>query len=197
MNDFSIWFSIGLTHIASWQAYDHILFLFALCGIYTVHQWKSTLVLITAFTVGHSLTLALSTFNVLNISSALVEFLIPLTIVITCIFNIRFLDKSVKRNLNVNYIMALFFGCIHGLGFSTLLRSMLGKDESILFPLFSFNIGLEIGQIIVVFLIMLFSVALTSTIVKDQKQWSKYVSIILLIISFVLSIERFTELIKN
>lgn len=93
--------------------------------------------------------------------------------------------------------MALLFGCIHGLGFSALLKSMLGRDANILFPLFSFNIGLEAGQLFIIFLIMLFSVALTSSIIKDQKQWNKYVSISIFIISFILSIERFTELIKN
>ena len=197
MNDFYIWFSTGVTHIADWTAYDHILFLFVLCGIYTVHQWKSTLVLITAFTIGHSITLALSVLNILRINSYLVEFLIPITILLTCISNLYFLDKTINRTSRVNYFMALIFGCIHGLGFSTLLKSMLGRDANILFPLFSFNIGLEAGQLLVIFFIMLFSLALTYSIIKDQKQWNKYVSICILVISFILSIERFTELIKN
>ena len=197
MDNFYIWFSSGFTHIADWGAYDHILFLFALCGINTVHQWKSTLVLITAFTIGHSVTLALSTFKVLRINSELVEFLIPLTIVFTCVFNLYFNNKVSDKNLNLNYFMALLFGCIHGLGFSALLRSMLGGDSSIIFPLLSFNIGLEIGQIIVILVIMLFSVALTSTIIKDQNKWNKYVSLTILMISVIISVDRFTELINN
>jgi hypothetical protein len=154
-------------------------------------------VLITAFTIGHSLTLALSILNIVRINSSLVEFLIPITIAMTCISNLYFLNKAATKNKSVNYSMALLFGCIHGLGFSTLLKSMLGRDANILFPLFSFNVGLEAGQLLIIFLIMLFSVALTSSVIKDQKQWNKYVSISILIISFILSIERFTELIKN
>jgi len=196
MNDFIIWFSMGFDHIADWEALDHILFLAVLCGIYQLSDWRKVLILITAFTIGHSLTLALSTLDILSVNSSLIEFLIPITIIITAIANIFQAKKEVSTSSKMKYVITLSFGLIHGLGFSYVLKSLLGKAESIVFPLFSFNIGLEIGQIIVVSLLLLFSLALCSIFKIKPKIWSITISILVLIPSIIISINRLMDLIN-
>lgn len=156
MQDFTFYFKLGWQHIISWDALDHILFVLALSAIYLLSNWRQVLVLVTAFTIGHSLTLALSVYDVLHVNDKLVEFLIPCTIVATAIFN--FLQRDfTPRSLRLNYFLALFFGLIHGLGFANTIRFMLAKDQSIGWSLFAFNIGLEVGQVIVVLCILILS----------------------------------------
>jgi hypothetical protein len=152
MSEFALYFGLGKDHILDYMdGYDHILFVLALCAVYLIRDWKKILILITAFTIGHSITLALATMNVVNFASETIEFLIPLTIFITAGSNLFRNDSEVsKLPVQINYLFALFFGLIHGLGFSNYLRALLGKNENILSPLFAFNVGLEIGQIIVV-----------------------------------------------
>ncbi len=151
MNQFQLYFTIGWQHIANWQAIDHWLFLAALCLKYPLSEWKKILVLITAFTIGHSITLALSTLQLLVISTNWIEFLIPCTILFTAIGNLwapAVSYKSSKRNSGrFWYAVALVFGCVHGLGFSNYLKSMLGKEQQIFVELLSFNLGIEIAQI--------------------------------------------------
>ena len=154
MSDFAMYLQLGFRHITDLKGFDHILFILALCAIYKISEWRKVALLITAFTIGHSVTLALATFNIVRINSNLVEFLILVTIIITCIINF-FYKIPTRRPLKPKadysrYGMALFFGLIHGLGFSNYLRSLLSKNESIFRPLFAFNIGLEIGQMLIV-----------------------------------------------
>lgn len=195
MNQFSIWFATGLEHIADWEGYDHILFLIALCAAYSHKQWKNILVLVTAFTIGHSLTLALSVLNVVSIDQELVEFLIPVTIVLTCFYNIARRKDQLQSNFRPNYWIALLFGLIHGLGFSTILRSLLGQETFILSPLFAFNIGIETGQLLIVGIVVLFSVALTGFLKIKQSLFNLYVSGAVLIVGLLLVVERLLELI--
>ncbi|MCW3070391.1 MAG: HupE / UreJ protein [Bacteroidetes bacterium] len=183
-----------LGHIASFGGSDHILFLVALCAAYTVKQWKSLLVLITAFTIGHSFTLALSVLRILNINAAFVELLIPVTILLTCTWNIYSRNRPASGNFRLNYWMALFFGLVHGLGFSTLLRSLLGNSQSILSPLFAFNTGLEAGQLIIVSLIMVFSVALTGIFRIRKPNFDFFVSSAVFSIACMMIVERSMEL---
>ena len=156
MQDFTFYFKLGWQHIISWDALDHILFVLALSAIYLLGNWKQVLVLVTAFTIGHSLTLALSVYNIVKVNDKLVEFLIPCTIAATAIFNFMQRDFT-ARSLRLNYFLALFFGLIHGLGFANTIRFMLAKDQSIGWSLFAFNIGLEVGQVVVVTVILLMS----------------------------------------
>lgn len=152
VSEFGLYFGLGKDHILDYiDGYDHILFVLALCTVYLIRDWKKVLILVTAFTVGHSITLALATLNIVNVDSGIIEFLIPLTIFITSVSNL-FRNEGTESRLPIqlNYLFALFFGLIHGLGFSNYLRALLGKNENILAPLFAFNVGLEIGQIIVV-----------------------------------------------
>jgi hypothetical protein len=169
MGDFTFYFQMGWHHIISWDALDHILFVLAISAIYLLQDWKQVLVLVTAFTIGHSLTLALSVFDVIRVNDKLVEFLIPCTIVATAVFNI-FQKEFSKRSLRFNYLLALFFGLIHGLGFANTIRFMLAKDQSIGWSLFAFNIGLEAGQIVIVFCILLLSYMLVNrTLINTKK----------------------------
>ena len=170
MNDFTFYFDFGWHHIISWDALDHILFITALAAIYLIHNWKQVLVLITAFTIGHSLTLALSVYEFVQVSSHWVEFLIPVTIIVTAIFNV--LQKNYNPvSLRLNYFLALFFGLIHGLGFANTIRFMLAKDQNIAIPLLSFNIGLEVGQIAVVSLLLTGSFILVDKMGMQRKWW--------------------------
>lgn len=156
MNDFGLFFELGFEHIADINGIDHILFLLALCLGYTLQSWRKLLVLITAFTVGHSITLALSTFRIFSFSTIWIEFLIPLTIVITVMYQVLRVEKlNHVNNKSVIYWMALIFGLIHGLGFSNYLKSLLGAEMNITTQLLAFNIGLEIGQLLIVAILLM------------------------------------------
>jgi len=170
MNDFAFFFNLGWEHIISSDALDHQLFILALAAIYLVNDWKKVLILVTAFTIGHSLTLALSTFEIISVSSNWVEFLIPLTIVITAFLNLIKTEKHYGQ-YKLQYALALFFGLIHGLGFANTIKLMLVKTQSITMPLLSFNIGLEAGQLVVVGLILLLSYFVVNRLKLKRKWW--------------------------
>ena len=169
MQDLGFYFDMGWHHIIAWDALDHILFILALSAIYLIGNWKQVLVLVTAFTIGHSLTLALSVYDVIRVNDKWVDFLIPCTIIVTGVFN--FFQKDFQpRSLRLNYFLALFFGLIHGLGFANYIRFMMAKDQSMGWSLFGFNIGLEAGQIVVVLGILLLSY-LVVNIIKLKRRW--------------------------
>ena len=170
MNDFTFYLNLGWHHIISWDALDHILFIVALAAIYLVKDWKQVIVLVTAFTIGHSLTLALSVYDIVRVNSKWVEFFIPCTIIITALFNFFQHDFN-KKTLRLNYFLALFFGLIHGLGFANTIRFMLAKDEKIGLGLFGFNAGLEIGQIVVLSIILLISFLIVDMIKINRRWW--------------------------
>ncbi|MFY0591533.1 HupE/UreJ family protein [Roseivirga sp.] len=177
MSQFGMYFDIGRAHILDWQAYDHILFLVALCAIYLLQDWKKVLILVTAFTIGHSITLALSTLEIVNVSSDLIEFLIPVTIFITALSNmLRKQSALTPSNLNMNYFFGMFFGLIHGLGFSNYLKSILGKEDSLVTPLLSFNLGLELGQIIIVLVFMIISFVFVNLFNVARRDWNLIIS---------------------
>lgn len=192
MNDFIFYFTEGWKHIISADALDHQLFILALAVIYTFKEWKQVLILVTAFTIGHSLTLALSVLDIIRIDSNLVEFLIPLTIVITAAWNILKGKKTAK--VNTNYFLALFFGLIHGLGFANSIRMMLASDQSLAMGLFGFNVGLEVGQIVVVLLILLLTKLLVDIIKIPRRAYIISVSALILIVSAGIVINRIPSL---
>ena len=200
MNEFWLWFSTGTEHILDWNGYDHILYVMALCVLFSVKEWRNLLVLVTAFTIGHSLTLAISALNVFTLKQSVVEVLIPITILFTCLANIynkkrlNQASRNSPNNYTFNYILALLFGFIHGMGFSYLLRSMLGKGDSVVFPLLSFNIGLELGQLIIVAFMLLFSVFLTRFTRIKKVDYVFFVSSAVFGIAFLLLVQRFKEI---
>lgn len=177
MDQFKLYFQLGYEHIIDINGFDHILFVVALCAIYLAQDWKKVLILVTAFTIGHSITLALSTFELVNFRTDLIEFLIPVTIFITALSNLFRKEGGVNtRALNLNYFFALFFGLIHGLGFSNYLKSLLGKSESIISQLLAFNLGLELGQIIIVVIFMIISFVFTGLFNVARRDWKLVIS---------------------
>src|SRR6187455_2034995 len=173
MSEFQLYFGLGKSHILDYaNGYDHIIFVVALCALYLTRDWKQVLILVTAFTVGHSITLALSTLNIISVKVELIEFLIPVTIFITAGSNIFRNEESMgSRNMQLNYFYAAFFGLIHGLGFSNYLKSILGRDRSIISQLFAFNIGLEFGQIIIVVIFLVASFILIDLFGVNRRDW--------------------------
>lgn len=177
MDQFKLYFQLGYEHIIDINGFDHILFVVALCAIYLAQDWKKVLILVTAFTIGHSITLALSTFELVNFRTDLIEFLIPVTIFITALSNLFRKEGGLNtRALNLNYFFALFFGLIHGLGFSNYLKSLLGKSESIISQLLAFNLGLELGQIIIVVIFMIISFVFTGLFNVARRDWKLVIS---------------------
>ncbi len=159
MAEFLTYVRLGFSHIADPGAYDHILFIVALTVAYPSRAWRQLLVLITGFTLGHSLTLALATLNLLRVNTTLIEVLIPITIVVSSILAVAAVRSAnastIQRSHTWRYLLAVIFGLIHGLGFSTFLRAILGGEEAIARPLFAFNVGLEVGQIAIVAAVLL------------------------------------------
>ena len=191
MNTFTIFFSLGVEHIVSFSALDHILFITALCLRYQWSDWKKLLVLITAFTIGHSLTLALSTLNIINLPTALTEFFIVVTILFTSINNLFVRNFQFSQKYPLIYFYALVFGLIHGLGFSTLLKNMLGKNETIIGQLLSFNLGIEVGQLFIVAIILMLSFIFVRLLKLNRKDYVVFVSGGIAALAIEMMIERF------
>jgi HupE / UreJ protein len=189
MGDFGFYFKEGIYHITDWKGYDHILFVMALCLPYLLKDWKQILLLITAFTIGHTITLALSVFNKILISSSWVEFLIPVTICITAFENLAQKNTD-KKHARWRYISALVFGLIHGLGFSNYLKSMLGKDQTIISQLLAFNIGLEAGQLFIVALVVLLSFLTIQVLNTQRREWTVFMSGGIFGLAFIMILER-------
>ncbi|MFK7920737.1 MAG: HupE/UreJ family protein [Bacteroidia bacterium] len=189
MSTFETYLQIGFLHILDWGAYDHMLFLLALCAVYQLKQWRNLLVLITAFTIGHSVSLVLATLNVVDMNHTfslretsfslgqVIEFLIPLSILTTALLNVfRKQTEITQQGMRTQYLIALVFGLVHGLGFSTLLRSMLMGEESLFQPLLAFNLGIELGQLAIVAGIILLSFVIVGLLRAPQREWNIFVS---------------------
>lgn len=191
MSIFEMYFKLGVHHILDIRGYDHILFVVTLCAVYLLQQWRQILILVTAFTIGHSITLVLATFDIFRINSALVELLIPITILITAIANIIYKPRKISKAFHIaKYATALFFGLIHGMGFSNYLRSLLSSSNEIVKPLFAFNIGLELGQLVIVAAILSLAWLFVRRFKMQQREWNLVVSGAGLGISLILIIER-------
>lgn len=190
MQEFWLYFDIGRKHIADLSGYDHILFVAALCFRYTFADWKKILILVTAFTIGHSITLALSALNYINVSSDWIEFLIPVTIVITALSNVWQKEVVAKTKFPLIYFLALFFGLIHGLGFSNYLKALLGKDENIIMQLLAFNLGLEIGQLLIVLAILVLAFICLQVFKMNRREYIVLFSGAVFGIALIMALER-------
>ncbi len=177
MDTFKLYFELGMEHILDVRGYDHILFVVALTTIYQLKDWRRVFILVTAFTIGHSITLALATLHVINFNADLIEFLIPVTIFFTAVANLlrKRAEHSTKK-IQLNYWLALIFGLIHGMGFSNYLRSLLGSDTTIFTQLLAFNVGLEMGQIIIVLSFMVLSFLFVDIIGISKRDWKLIIS---------------------
>jgi hypothetical protein len=178
MNEFRLYFEEGRDHILDYQhGYDHILFVVALCALYVFRDWKHILILVTAFTIGHSVTLALTTLNIINVDVEMVEFFISLSIFIVAFSNLFRNEESIgDRKININYIYALVFGLIHGMGFASRMKAILGRDRTIWKQLLAFNLGLEFGQIIIVVIFMTICFLLVDLFGVSRRDWKMVIS---------------------
>ena len=191
MNTFQLYLQLGIEHIADFKGYDHILFITTLCAVYPLKQWRRVLVLITAFTLGHTTTLALATLNLVHFSGKWIEFLIPVTIFLTSAGNIFERSDQVKPSTQIfKYSAAMFFGLIHGLGFSFYLRSLLGGESSLVLPLFGFNLGIEIGQLIIVSAVLTMTFILVNVMKFVRREWSLVLSGAGMGVSLILILQR-------
>ena len=190
MDDFILYFKMGLHHVLDFSAYDHILFLIVLAVVFSFNQWKKVIWLVTFFTVGHSLTLALSAYGVLKVSMDIIEFLIPLSIFITGWINILSTKKRGVGKENINLILALFFGLIHGLGFSNYFKMMVGREEDKLFPLLEFALGIEVSQIIIVLGVLVLGAFLQNFFRVTKRDWVLVSSAIVIGFSIQMMLER-------
>jgi hypothetical protein len=192
MSEFQAYFEEGMKHILDYKnGYDHIIFVVALCALYLTREWRQILILVTAFTVGHSITLALSTLSIISVKVELIEFLIPLTIFITAVSNLFKNESNLTgRSVQMNYFLAGLFGLIHGLGFSYYLRAMLGRDETIVTQLLAFNLGLEFGQIVIVAIFMAAAFILVDLFGLNRRDWKMVISSAIAGIALVLMKEN-------
>ena len=192
MSEFKLYFILGKDHILDYaNGYDHILFVIALCALYQLRDWKKVLILVTAFTIGHSVTLALSTLDIITVRVDIIEFLIPVTIFITAASNLfKGEDTITTRAMQVNYVYAAFFGLIHGLGFSNYLKSILGRDKSIVSQLLAFNLGLEFGQIIIVAIFLVACFILVDIFTVNRRDWKLVISSAVAGIAIILMKEK-------
>lgn len=178
---FQTYLQLGFDHISDPKAYDHIVFLVALCAAYRPEEWKKILILVTAFTIGHSLTLALAVLDVIRFPAKVIELLIPVTILITAIVNVLPQSREGSnsfKGINPSYPFALFFGLIHGMGFSNFLRSALmpGQEGDLVGQLFAFNLGIELGQLLIVVLIMGMAFIALRLLKVSPRAWNQFVS---------------------
>jgi hypothetical protein len=193
MQDIFTYFSLGLYHILAITAVDHLLFILSFVCIYTLANLKQTFLLVTAFTLGHSITLALATLQVLNFSQEWIEFLIPCTILASALANLNFekVLPSKEKVSTFKYAGITFFGLIHGLGFSNYLQSLLGMEQSLIKPLLSFNVGLEVGQIVVLAIILLILSILVNAFKIKHKSLVLVISGIIIGACVPMIVERF------
>lgn len=178
MSEFLLYFKIGLNHVLDINGYDHVLFLIALTVPYAFKDWKRVLLLVTLFTVGHTLALILSVYEIVIIKAALVEFLIPITILVTAAFHLFTAGKSGK-NESITFVsfVTLFFGVIHGLGFSNYFKTILpGSATDKLLPLLEFALGIEAAQIIVVIIVLLLSYIVQTFFRFSKRDWTLVMS---------------------
>jgi hypothetical protein len=190
MEDFTLYFNLGVEHILTWDAMDHILFVTALCLRYMWKDWKRVVILVTAFTIGHSVTLALSALNVLNFPTDWIEFFIPLTIAATCVNNIAQRRSEQVSRLPLIYFFALFFGLIHGLAFASQFKALEGR-EGLVGHLLAFNLGIEVAQLAVVVIILLVSWMIVQLIKLPRLWWLRGASIVILVFSLFWAYQRF------
>ena len=192
MADFNLYFGLGTEHILTWEALDHILFVTALCVRYLAKDWRKVVVLVTAFTIGHSITLALSATGLVHFPVRWIEFLVPMTIVATAVNNLvqkkQTLDHPAK--LPVIYFFALFFGLIHGLAFAGTFLALEGR-EGLALHLLAFNLGIEAAQLLIVACVLLISFIFVQAMKLARFYWVKISSVMILLASLKMAYDRF------
>ena len=175
MSDFWLYFKLGLHHVLDWQAYDHILFLIVLVAAYNFSNWKRIFILVSLFTIGHTLSLILASYNVISVSTIWIEFLIPITILLAALYNIfKSGKKKRKEKLIILNIITVFFGLIHGFGFASYFKIV--NDDGAIIPLLEFALGIEVAQIIVVFIVLIVTFIFQDILRIKNKKWVLVIS---------------------
>jgi hypothetical protein len=187
--DFLFYFAEGWHHIIHPGALDHILFIAALAVVHAPADWKRLVILVTAFTAGHALTLVLSVTDIVRFPEDWVEFLIPCTIVATAAANLLRSRQAAERE-GLRYAMALVFGLVHGMGYANAVRFTLAGDQSLALGLVAFNAGLEIGQILVVLSILLLGFLFIRLSGRSRQEWVAALSSIVLAASLYMVWDR-------
>jgi hypothetical protein len=199
-NTFGVYLQLGFEHISDLTGYDHILFIIALCAVYQIAQWKKVLLLATAFTIGHSVTLAMVVLNILPVNSSWIEFLIPVTIICTALYNTMTYtnDNKIRKSpfVNLNYWLALVFGFIHGMGFSNFLRASLlpGEESQLWLQLLAFNLGVELGQFTIVLIVLIIAYLMIQQLRIAPKSWNLFISGAAFGLALVMALERIPNL---
>ena len=179
MTEFFLYLKLGLTHVLDWQAYDHVLFLIVLVAAYNFSNWKRIIILVSLFTLGHTFSLLLANFNMVLVSSKWIEFLIPVTILITSIYNLGASGKNNRsEKVGLFYVITLFFGLIHGFGFATYFKMISGGNE--ILPLLEFALGVEIAQIIVVGAVLILNFIFQTIFRFSKRDWVLVISSIVI-----------------
>ena len=181
MEQLKLFFELGLTHVLDINGYDHVLFLIVLAAPYLFSNWKKVLFLVTVFTIGHTISLILSSYNIVSVNSGLVEFVIPVTIAITALFNVFSSGKMIgNTKIGVVFFMTLFFGIVHGLGFSGYFKMIVGNTDYKFIPLMEFALGVEAAQIIIVVVVLVLASIAQNILNISKRDWVLVISSITL-----------------
>ncbi len=195
MSQFWLYFKLGLEHVLDWQAYDHILFLIVLVACHTFHGAKRVFWLVTLFTLGHTLSLFLSVYGIISVNTRWVEFLIAATIFVTAIFNIVTAKKMEnKKDITLLYVTSVFFGVIHGLGFSSYFKVISAGTESKFLPLLEFALGIEAAQLIVVIIVLILAFLFQGLLGVTRRDWILVISSIVIGVVLPILIENYLAL---
>lgn len=192
MENFLFYIELGLNHVLDFAAYDHILFLIALSLPFTFRSWKKVLVLATVFTIAHCLSLGLSVYEIMVIDVGLIEFLIPVTIVFTAVFNLLYIKSVPKeRSILLHVLGTVFFGLIHGFGFSNYFKMLMSGEDEKLSPLLGFAAGIELSQVFIVLVVLASAFVLQSVFKIKQLYFITFASILVIIITIPMLIATF------
>ena len=189
MDDIKLFIELGLYHVIDWKAYDHILFLTVLTAFYNFKDWKKLIWLITFFTIGHTLSLALSAYHLIYVKMEIIEFLIPLTILITAVYNLS-VARHTPKSIKLTAFFAVIFGLIHGFGFSSYFNILVDDTDNKIMPLIEFAIGIEIAQLITVLIVVFISFMVLNLFKKTKRDWILVISSIVIGIVIPMLIER-------
>lgn len=191
MEEFKLFLELGFKHVLDIEGYDHVLFLLALAVPYVLESWKKVLFLVTVFTVGHSISLLLAAYNIVAINSSLVEFLIPVTIGIAAVYNIATAGKTTFNNkVGLVFFTTLFFGIVHGLGFSGYYKMIIGRREGKLAPLLEFALGIELAQVLIVLVVLILGTLAQHVLKVAKRDWVLVLSAIVIGLIIPMLLER-------
>lgn len=186
MGAFSSYLRLGYEHIISMQAMDHLIFILALVATYQFKHWLRLIIAVSLFTLGHSISLTLGAWDLIKINADLIEFAIPLTILLTALYN---LTRAGQRQRKSKYYIALLFGLIHGLGFANYYQMLTMGENTYWQALLPFNLGVELGQLVVVVAVLIFLLVYEIILNKKARDWNLFISGAAFGLSFLMCLE--------